>query len=135
MITTADLGGSRIAFYATVATVLPIVMIALGFQFRARDVLLGRVSRVPRWGRPLVHLGALIIVVVMGSAEFAAIFELAYARNDAYTLVRWGAFVGGFVLLIGTANAVATQLQSGFEAEDRRAAVSARETSDDGESN
>jgi hypothetical protein len=105
----ADLSGPRIAFYAAVATVLPIVMLALGFQLRAREIL-WHGGRLGKKTALLVLLLGAIWVLEMGWAEINALFSLADDRNESYTWVATGAGIGCVVLVVGTLDAVMDQL-------------------------
>jgi chromate transport protein ChrA len=109
----ADLSGSRIAFYATAATVLPIIMLALGFQLRAQNII---------WGRGPVGMKAAIVALVLGAAwivlmgfgESEAFVSLAEGRNYGYHFVFDGVLVGISVLMLGTVDAVLEQVIESF---------------------
>jgi hypothetical protein len=119
VVAVADLSGSRIAFYATVATVLPIVMLALAVQLRAREILWqgGRLGK--KTALLVVFLG-FIWVLQMGWAELNALFSLADDRNESYTWVITGAGVGCIILVVGTLDAVGNQLLESYK-KDREA--------------
>lgn len=109
----ADLTASRIAFYATVATVLPIIMLALAFQINVRGVL---------WPGPIGRkmaiafmLAAVAVVIVMWWAEWNAILSLSDGVNHNYQSVFGGATIGTLILFAGTLLAVARKLVSAYQ--------------------
>lgn len=119
MLAGADLSGPRIAFYAAVATMLPIVMLALGFQLRAREIL-WQGGRLGKKTALLVLLLGAIWVLEMGWAEINALFSLADDRNESYKWVATGAGIGCVILVVGTLDAVIDQLIESFK-KDRNA--------------
>jgi len=124
----ADLSATRVAFYATVATVLPIIMLAFGFQLRARSVLPWSNGWFGTKAAIAVLALALLWVVEMGYAEFSALLSLADGRNESYGGVVLGAGIGVVVLFGGTLDAVVDQLIESFRkdrAEDERAKLEA----------
>jgi hypothetical protein len=131
VIVLAGLTGSRIAFYATVATVLPIILIAFGLQFRARNVLLS--SRPAKTQYPSVANAAARVTILTGWSyalimcitEFLALQALGEGNNDNYMKVSVGASFALVLLAIGTLDAVTRQLAEAF-AGDRKAREAAR---------
>lgn len=117
MLVFAVLPASRIAFYATVATVLPIIMLALGFQLRARTILIGGLEGIGLKTMVVALLLAVLWVAEMAWAELNALTSLADGKNEYYRFVLGGAIIGGIVLWTGTTEAVLTQLIESFKSE------------------
>lgn len=117
----ASLSADRIAFYATAATVLPIIMIAFAFQLRAHAIFLGTwlptspersllgVRTKAGFFLAVVVLSALFTVLT-GTSEITAVMSLASDKTIALGYVRAAMFVSGFLLMVGIGDAVAQQL-------------------------
>jgi hypothetical protein len=114
----ADLSGSRIAFYATVATVIPIIMLALGFQLRAENIIWSRPRPLGRKAAIFALVAAGTWILVMSFAEYSAFASLADGRNDNYGFVLSGVLIGLFVLTVGTGDAVVDRVIESYR-EDR----------------
>jgi hypothetical protein len=120
----ADLSGSRIAFYATVATLLPIIMLAFGFQLSARSILPWSTGRVGTKTAIFVLLLAMVWVIEMAWAELNALASLADDRNENFHWVFGGTLIGFSILWAGVGDAVVNQLLASFKKdheEDQRA--------------
>ena len=125
MLIGADLSGSRIAFYAAVATVLPVILLALGFQLRARVVLVGHGPTANRGTRAIARMVGLALVAATGFAEVCALASLARGRDTDYSWVLVGSIVAIVILCTGTADAVLIQLSESFHKEREQAATDA----------
>ncbi len=107
----ADLPASRTAFYATVATVLPIIMLALAFQIGVRGVFWPDKAPGRKMGSALI-VGVILVVAAIGWSEWSAISSLADGVNHDYDSVLLGAKFAIFLLVASTVAGVADKLVS-----------------------
>lgn len=122
MVLAAHLSPDRLAFYATAATVLPIIMLAFAFQLPAAAIFVGSLSTAPLSVRAarrivwIVALTALVVAGMMGLAEIEAVASLAAGHSEAYRFVADAMFVAAAVLAVGVIEAMAMQLSTKWAA-------------------
>lgn len=113
----ADLSATRLAFFGTAATVLPVFMLAISLQFRVRRVFgrgIGLRLESPTQ-RTIALVVAYIMVVLMAVGEITAIGALYYDSNQGHksAYVFAALAIGTLLVFIGTVDGVVTQMRDG----------------------
>ncbi len=101
----AALSPSRLVFYGTSATVIPVFMLAMAVQLRAKRVFSSFVGE-GRWGRKALPLIAWIFLVANGGGEVASLMTLYYNSDDhtSAVLVFISVLVSAVLVLLGAAD-------------------------------
>ncbi len=92
-------------FYGTSATVIPVFMLAMAVQLRAKRVFSSFVGE-GRWGRKALPLIAWIFLVANGGGEVASLMTLYYNSDDhtSAVLVFISVLVSAVLVLLGAAD-------------------------------
>src|SRR5690349_14389151 len=108
----AAMSASRIAFFATAATVLPILVLAIALQFRAGNVFLGSTrDYFSPAARAVVVVLAWLSLSFLFAAELAAASALYYDHDGNAEWVLVALLLGAVLFLFGSVDAVMAQMR------------------------
>lgn len=106
------MNAARIAFYATSATVIPVIMLAFFLQIRGENLFVKVEPGVSTLHFAVLLCAVALPIVVMGIAESFSLFALSRPSDDAFTLqtVRVGDACALGLFFIGSLGLVIDRL-------------------------
>lgn len=114
LVALAALSGTRVAFYATAAAVIPVFLLAVAVQLRAGRIFLSGIPLVELFGKH-ARIAALwvafVCVCVITAGELLALDALWRDRDESPNAVMLALFIGSLLVLLGTVDAVAEQIR------------------------